>query len=170
MGVVKAGPDKQMCGVITLHRWLPIRKLQIMAARDWGIPELQFKEDDVSALWIDDVRKVKTTNWPSKLPQRADLFDQQKQVKGRGDSVFFVNPLAVGFSAKHAREVIEQVFDNGHLVYVHSTGETYRKGNDLVEFFGAHRRMIKAAQQGDFRNSQSAKGAQQRDFRSKQTR
>lgn len=153
MGVVKAGPEPQMCGVITLHRWLPGKGAQVAAARAWGIPELLFKKDDVSALWIDDVRKVKTTNWPAKLTERTDLIAQQKQVKGRGDSVFFVNPLAVGFSAKHAKMVIEQVFENGHMVYVHDKARLYRAGDDLDDFYVEHQRQVKAAQMRDYRSS-----------------
>lgn len=157
MGVVKEGDEPWKCAVITLHKWLPSRSQQIAAARAWGIPELIAFEMDVSAIWIDDVRKVgRTTNWLQKLVDRTDLYNGQRQIRGRGDHVFFMNPLCVGWSLKIAEDTFDKIFNNGHMVYVHSMGVLYREGDDLTEFYDELKKNIKAAQQADFRAQQKS--------------
>jgi len=156
LGVVKEGENPWKCAVVTLHRWLPVQSTQIAAARSWGIPELHFKHEDMSAIWVDDVLDVRrTTNWASYLTDRADLINGLKRVKGRGDSVFFMNPLAVGFSQKHAETVIDQIFRWGHMVYIHDMGLLFREDDDLSDFMAEHARQLKAAQMRDYRNKKS---------------
>lgn len=142
--------------VVTLHKWLPSESQQVAAARAWGIPELMFQEVDVSPIWLDDVRNVgRTTNWIQKMPERAHLFAGLRMVRGRGDQVFFMNPLCVGFTARIAEDAFEKLFNNGHMVYVHSMGVLYREGDDLTDFYDELNRNIKAAQQADYRASQT---------------
>ncbi len=156
MGVVKAGSEPWKCAAITLHKWLPVQSTQIAAARSWGIPELLHKHEDVSAIWVDDVLDVRrTTNWAQYLTERADLMNGLEKVKGRGDSVFFINPLAVGFSQKQAAAVINHIFRWGHMVYIHDMGLLYREGDDLSDFMAEHSRQLKAAQMRDYRNKKS---------------
>lgn len=156
MGVVKEGEQSRKMAVVTLHKWLPTKSQQVAAARAWGIPELLLQEMDVSPIWVDDVRKVeRTTNWLQKLPARASLLAGLRMVSGRGDQVFFMNPLCVGFTVKIAEDTLNRIFESGHLAYVHDMGVLYRSGDDLTEFYTALRRNIKAAQQADYRASQS---------------
>lgn len=127
------------------------------AARAWGVPAKRITGiGDVSALYVDDVRKVKrTTNWPSKLPERTQLLTDLALGLGPEDQVFFHTPLCVGFSEKHAQDVIEAVWGMDHMVYVHSLEAQYRKGDDLAEFFDLHGKELKAAQMRDYRSKKS---------------
>lgn len=91
--------------------------------------------EDVSALIIEDVRKVKrTTHWAGKLPKRAALLDNLKALKPPSGQVFFATPLCVGFGKAHAMQTIEALWEAGVSVYVHSAGAAYRVGDDMTEF------------------------------------
>lgn len=75
--------------LVTLHPWLPSEATQIAQARTWGIPEDLLGEADVSPVFVEDVRKAKrTTNWPGKLPLRADFFKRMAALKLNGGQVF----------------------------------------------------------------------------------
>lgn len=121
--------------IVTLHPWLPTKVEQVARIRAWGLPEQTIDGTDVSSIIVDDVRKVKrTTNWPAQLVERFAFIANAKRVPLSEGLVFFANPLAVGFSAKLARDTIEGLWTPGLHVYVHSIGAVYVPGDDLTEF------------------------------------
>lgn len=90
--------------LVTLHPWLPSEATQIAQARTWGIPEQLLGRQDVSPVFVEDVRKVRTTNWPSKLPLRADFFKRMAALKSKGSQVFFTTRWRLG-SPKSTRDI-----------------------------------------------------------------
>ena len=150
-------------GIITLHPWLPSRTEQIARARAWGVEESTLHGDDVSALVVDDVRKVgRTTNWMSKLTERAEwlhrmrAFTADEKLEGQ---VFFANPLCVGMSAKVAEDTIRAIWATGMQVYVHAAkgngSVLYKDGDDLTEFLADVTAMANAKHQSKFRRKAS---------------
>lgn len=123
--------------IVTLHSWLPALSEQIARARAWGVEESNLQGVDISAVFTDDVRKVKrTTNWAPYLTERFSFIARARQLDGvtDGSSVFFATPLCVGFSEKLAQQTVAGLHEVGMQVYVHSIGALYRKGDDLTEF------------------------------------
>lgn len=163
MGVEKERGESRKAAVITLHRWLPNQSTQMAAVRAWGIPYLEgHDEQDISAIWVDDVRKVgRTTNWPKHLTERAELFMALKKFREPPTRVFFMNPLCVGFTEKLAATAIEHIFDFGHELYVHSMddvgGAVFQAGDDMSDLFDQLGRNIKAAQMRDTRRRSGPK-------------
>lgn len=155
--VVKEAMKSRKRASVTAHRYLPPKEDQVEAARAWGVPVDRFPGvGEMSPLYVDDVRKLgRTTNWPSKLPMRAVMFRELALGLGPDDQVFFYSPLCVGFSEKHARDVIEAVWDKDHMIYVHTLEALYRKGDDLAGFFDLHSKELKAAQMRDYRSKKS---------------
>ena len=135
--------------LVTLHPWLPSEATQIAQARTWGIPEDLLGGADVSPVFVEDVRKVRTTNWPSKLPMRADFFYRMAKLKLPHGQVFFTTPLAVGFSQKHARHTLDQCFDIGLSVYIHTLKDNgsalFMPGDDMSEFIASVGALANAA-------------------------
>ncbi|WPZ28995.1 hypothetical protein T8A63_15380 [Sulfitobacter sp. OXR-159] len=136
--------------LVTLHPWLPSEATQIAQARTWGIPEDLLGEADVSPVFVEDVRKAKrTTNWPGKLPLRADFFKRMAALKLNGGQVFFSTPLAVGFSEKHARHTLDQCFGIGMSVYIHTLKDNgpalFMPGDDMAEFIASVGALANAA-------------------------
>ena len=159
MPVEKVSEKYPKTAVVTLHPYLPSEADQLAGARDWGLPELQNGGDGKKRLdiWFDDVRNVRTTNWPSKLPAREVLLRQYRTVKLPNNEVYFANPLCVGFSEKHARDVLATIHGTGALAYVHDMQREFRPGDDLAPFFAEHKRQLKNAQQGKWRGDQKSK-------------
>jgi hypothetical protein len=121
--------------LITLHPSLPSKSEQIARARVWGLAPELLDGEDISALIIEDVQKVKrTTHWAGKLPKRATLLDSLKSLKPESGQVFFATPLCVGFGPAHAMQTIEALWSANVSVYVHSTGAAYKAGDDMTEF------------------------------------
>lgn len=121
--------------VITLHPTLPSETEQIARARAWGLDEEWIDAQDVSALIIDDVRKLgRTTNWAPLLPRRATFIANAKALGPINGQVFFATPMCVGFGPGHARQTIEALWSAGLSVYVHTPCAVYRSGDDLTEF------------------------------------
>lgn len=155
--VLKEAAKSRKRASITAHRYLPPKDDQVAAARAWGFAVVQFPGiGDVSSIYVDDVSKLKrTTNWPSNLPERAAMVRDLDYGLGTEDQVFFYSPLCVGFSEKHARDVIEAVWAKHHAVYVHSLEALYRKGDDLAGFFDLYGKELKTAQMRDYRSKKS---------------
>ncbi|MGR3813797.1 MAG: hypothetical protein ACU0AU_06875 [Cognatishimia activa] len=150
--VEKAADSVQKLAVITLHPYLPSKAEQMDAAREWGVPDLQLLEMDLSPIWIDDVRKVKTTYWPSRLPKRQELLTALKHYDMPHWSIFFANPLCVGFSKSHALSVIEVIFNAKAAMYVHDAGREYRSEKQLTKFWVEHGRQLRNAQMRKYRS------------------
>lgn len=135
--------------LVTLHPWLPGEAMQIAQARTWGIPEQLLGRQDVSPVFIEDVRNVRTTNWPNKLPLRADFFSHMAALKIPDAQVFFSTPLAVGFSQKHARQTLAQCFGIGLSVYIHTLKDNgsalFLPGDDMSEFIASVGALANAA-------------------------
>lgn len=117
-------------------------------ARDWGVLDQLSDGEEKSRpdIWRDDVRSVKTTNWPPHLIERKLLLASYANGWHPHDQVFFANPLCVGFSEKHARSVLEVIHGTGALVYIHDMGQEFRPGDDLGPFWVEHKRQLKNAQ------------------------
>lgn len=148
--------------VITLHPWLPSHAEQLARARAWGVPEIMAGKLDISTVIVDDVRKVKrTTNWMSRLPERAAFLKQARAFQAHGDTVFFATPLCVGFSARLAEQTIRELWAAGMHVYVHAVhgngSALYVEGDDLTEFLEAVSAQANAAHQRDYRAARSPK-------------
>lgn len=126
--------------------------MQLNAAWAWGIPEKPFEDDDVSPIWLDDVRGVRTTYWPKRLPQRENLLNAYRRWKCPGHVIFFYNPLCVGFSKSHAQSVIDVLFNAGVAMFVHDAGCEYRAGDNLAGFWKEHSRQLKNAQMKQYRS------------------
>lgn len=145
----EAPPKSNKFALVTLHPWLPSEATQIAQARTWGIPEDLLGGADVSPVFVEDVRKVRTTNWPGKLPMRADFFKRMAALKVKGGQVFFSTPLAVGFSEKHARHTLDQCFGIGLSVYIHTLkgngSALFMPGDDMGEFIASVGAMANAA-------------------------
>jgi hypothetical protein len=123
--------------VITLHPALLSKTEQVARARAWGLPHDAIDSEDVSALIVDDARKVgRTTNWPAKLPKRAAFMEHMALLKPVDGQVFFATPLCVGFGKVHAQQTIEALWAAGLSVYVHSVCAVYEAGDDLTDFMG----------------------------------
>lgn len=125
--------------LITLHPSLPSETEQLAAARAWGLRVTGKVGDiDMGPFAREDVRKVKrTTNWPSKLPERARFIARRKIENEAGIEdvdVFFATPLCVGFSPAHAEQTMRALWDAGVSVYVHSINKLYQAGDDLTDF------------------------------------
>lgn len=125
--------------LITLHPSLPSETEQVAAARTWGLRTTgKISDTDMGPFNREDVRKVKrTTNWPSKLPERARFIERRKVEKEagiKGVEVFFATPLCVGFSPAHAEQTMRALWDAGVSVYVHSINKLYQEGDDLADF------------------------------------
>jgi hypothetical protein len=132
--------------VITLHPSLPSKTEQIARARAWGVSESRLSKADISALVIDDVRKVTATNnWSAKLPVRAEFVRSMHHVQPEGEMIFFATPRCIGFGSAHARQTIEELWGVGLQVYVHSVGALYRRGDDLTELMEAVEREANTA-------------------------
>jgi hypothetical protein len=153
--VEKAGDLSAKAAIITFHSYLPSPTTQLNAAWAWGIPEMPFQDDDVSPIWLDDVRGVRTTYWPKRLPQRQHLLDAYGQDRCPGHAVFFYNPLCVGFSKAHAKSVIDVLFSAEVAMFVHDQAREYRPGDNLSEFWREHARQLKNAQMKQYRTKQS---------------
>lgn len=156
----KAGRFSGKWAIVTVHPWLPSRSEQIARARAWGVDESTLGAEDVSALFVDDVRHVKrTTNWPAKLVERSVFLEKMNKLQHVGDQVFFANPLCVGFSEKHARSTVEGLFDAGLVVYVHSVKDNgpalYQKGDDMTEFYEGVGLMANAKHQSAHRKQKA---------------
>ncbi|WP_425070624.1 hypothetical protein [Sagittula sp. S175] len=123
--------------VVTVNERLPSKGEQVARARAWGVNESMMGPHDISALILDDVTGVRTTNWPSKLPERERFLEVMGELLPSGDQVFFATPLCIGFSQDHARQVIERLWSCGMLVYVHTVrgnGQAlYAEGDDITE-------------------------------------
>ncbi|NIZ59851.1 hypothetical protein DL239_02545 [Sedimentitalea sp. CY04] len=137
--------------VITLHPYLPSEDDQLAGARDWGLPGLEEKPQISRDIFRDDVRKIRTTNWPSKLPNRDVLLRVYRDSKVSEDEVFFANPLCVGFSQKHAQSTIEDIHRGEALLYVHDMRREFRPGDDLAPLWKEHLRQLKNAQMRQYR-------------------
>lgn len=132
--------------IVTLHSWLPSKSEQIARARAWGVTESWLEDVDVSAIFIDDVRKVKrTTNWVPHLKERFTFMNSAAHIDAAGSGVFFATPLCVGFSEKLAQQTIDGLWAVGMHVYVHSVGAIYLPGDDLTEFLAQVGRDANAA-------------------------
>ncbi|WP_167685397.1 hypothetical protein [Parasedimentitalea denitrificans] len=142
--------------VITLHPYLPSEDDQLIGARDWGLPGLEEKLQVTRDIFRDDVRKIRTTNWPSRLPNRDVLLRVYRNSKVPEDHVFFANPLCVGFSKGHAQSVVEAIHGAGALVYVHDIRREFRPGDDLDPLWIEHARQLKNAQMGQYRKQKSS--------------
>lgn len=150
------GVQSRKWAIVTQHPWLPSRSEQIARARAWGVEESWLGGSDVSPLIEDDVRKVgRTTNWMSKLIERADFIERMRAIKPAGDVVFFATPLCVGFSAKVAEQTVRGLWDARMGVYVHSVKDNgaaiYLDGDDLTEFLEGVTLAANAAHQRRFR-------------------
>lgn len=134
----KAAPPVLKWAIITLHLSLPSQEEQLAAALVWGLKSEKLGgEISVGPFTLEDVRKVKTTNWPAQLPKRAAFIARRKLEHEEGIEgvvVFFANPLCVGFSKAHAEKTIRDLWDAGCSVYVHLLARTYQAGDDLTEF------------------------------------
>ncbi|WP_146194489.1 hypothetical protein [Thioclava sp. NG1] len=142
--------------VVTVHPSLPSKTEQVARARAWGVTESMLGRDDISALILDDVSKVKrTTNWMAKLEARAAFIDAMRLLRPEGDTVFFATPLCVGFSAKLAEQTVRGLWEAGMQVYVHSVRDNgaalYVDGDDLTEFLEMVQLAANAAYQRRFR-------------------
>lgn len=145
--------------VIVLHPYLPSEAVQIEGAREWGLPELQNGGDGKERLdiWFDDLRKVKTTNWPSAMHQRDVFLRTYRSGKLPHDEVFFAHPLCAGWSKKMAAEMVETIHASEALIYVHDMGKElegrreFRPGDDMADFWEVHRKALKAVQTDKYR-------------------
>lgn len=161
----KAGELGEKWAVITRHPWLPTRGEQLARARSWGVPVHLLGETDLSPVIYEDARGIKTTNWPSRLPKRADFFERLKHMGLKDVGVFFATPLCVGFSELHARDTVSTLFGLGCSIYVHTVKDNgsalYVEGDDMEEFFlsvghlanAAHQRVHKAARRSRDRSA-----------------
>ncbi|TNE55188.1 MAG: hypothetical protein EP341_05405 [Sphingomonadales bacterium] len=133
----KEGHFNGKWAIVTVNERLPSRGEQIARARAWGVTESILGRDDISALILDDVEGVRTTNWPKRLAERASFLSAMKKILPRGDQVWFCTPLCIGFSVKHARDTIEALWSVGMMVYVHSVRNNgsamYADGDDITE-------------------------------------
>jgi hypothetical protein len=142
--------------IVTLHPWLPERAMQVAGARAWGAKPDMLGTEDVSTTYVDDVRKVRTTNWPSKLPERAALIHALSIWKCPLDQVFFRSPLCVGFSEKHLTETVAAVWSMQAMVYVQTEDVLLRAGDDLAALIEAQTRERKTAEMRVYRAKKPA--------------
>ena len=117
-------PEKHRWACLTLRDDLPSEGEQIAGARSWGVDATSGR------LLIDDVRNLgRTTRWDNKLPNRALLL---REIAAQPSSeVYFRSPLCLGFSEKHAREMVEAVWGAGGMVYVQTMMTLYSEGDDI---------------------------------------
>lgn len=152
----KEGVQSSKWAIITQHPWMPSRSEQIARARAWGVAESNLGKADVSALIEDDVRKAKrTTNWMSKLVERAGFINRMQTYGFDGGHVFFATPLCAGPTEKVARETLDGIWSAGGLVYIHATkgngSALYAEGDDMTEFYEMVRLGANAAHQSAYR-------------------
>lgn len=145
--------------IVTLHPWLPSLSEQVARARAWGVDKDTIGRNDISALFVDDVRDVRTTNWMPKLRERSEFIARMRSIQPIGDQVFFATPLCVGFSAKLAKETMQGIWAAGMQVYVHAVKDNgsaqYVEGDDLADFLDAVAKSANAAHQRNFRANRS---------------
>lgn len=128
-GVEKVTGDSRKWVYIMLKDGRPSKSDQIAAARAWGASV----DGEYSTMYIDDVRKVRTTAPGKVLEERAELIRALKVAKSPNDAVFFRNPLCIGFSQADAKSTVDAIWANRAMVYVHSEDVLYRAGDDLTE-------------------------------------
>lgn len=153
----KAEPFNGKWAIITLYKFLPSKTEQITRARVWGVTESTLGRADISALFIDDVRKVRSTNWMGKLEKRKRFLEVMAELKPSGDQVFFATPLCVGWSAHLAEQTIRGLWDVGMEVYIHAVKANgpalYQPGDDLTELLQDIENSANAAHQRKHRES-----------------
>lgn len=114
---------------------MPPKREQIARARAWGVTESMAGKMDISALYLDDVSKVKTTNWWPHLKQRDDFLRRAKDYGIQGHQIFVATPICLGPGVKTAEETINRIFDCGAGLYIHTVegngAALYEKGDDI---------------------------------------
>lgn len=158
-----AAPPILKWAIITLHPSLPDGEEQLAGAIVWGLRNGKLGgEINVGPFTWEDVRKVKTTDWPAKLPKRASFIARRKlehEAGIEGLEVFFATPLCVGFSKAHAGQTIRDLWDAGCAVYVHLLAQTYRVGDDIAELLQKVEREAQTAHTRLHRKRKAAKKA-----------
>jgi hypothetical protein len=121
--------------IITLHPSMPPKADQIAQARAWGVTESMLGKSDVSALFVDDVSKTRTTKWWPHLKERDGFLRRAEIMRLDGEQIFFAAPICLGPGVKTAEETIERVFASGAGLYIHTVegngSALYEKGDDM---------------------------------------
>ncbi len=93
-----------------------------------------------------------------KLKERVEFMGRLPALKVE-KTVFFADPLCVGFSAKVAEQTIRGLWAANAAVYVHSVKDNgsalYVEGDDLTEFYEAVGLLANAAHQSAWRARKS---------------
>ena len=111
----------------------------------------------MSRTYIDDACAVgRTTRWDDKLPRRDALMAALSVQPGPHNQVFFKTPLCIGFTEKHAADILARMFARGALAFIQSEAALYRNGDDLTDLLNAVRRESKAGIQRRYRANKSA--------------
>ncbi|WP_310619706.1 hypothetical protein [Flexibacterium corallicola] len=155
--VGKVPEDIEKRALITLYKYLPSRSEQIAAARAWGIRELLFDGEDISAVLIEDVSKVRTTNWAPKLPLRRALMADFNTGKCNNHVVFFANPLCLGWTEALAKELSSAILSGGGGIYIHDMSRLYKQGDELDALWSEWQRQLTNATQADYRQRRRSK-------------
>jgi hypothetical protein len=136
--------DKEIAGrwaIVVLHEHLPSRSEQVARARAWGLPSIWRGNLDDSAIIQDDVRNLpRTTKWTGRFPVRDEWLARMRVLCAPNQVAFFSTPLCVGFGRAHAAQTMQEFWEIGLQVYVHSAGSAgalYSYGDDLTEFLDA---------------------------------
>lgn len=159
----KARPPVLKWAIITLHPSLPSEEEQLAGAFVWGLMSEKIGgEINVGPFTREDVRKVKTTNWPGQLPKRAAFIARRAREREEGIEgveVFFASPLCVGFSKAHAEQTVRALWDAGCAIYVHLLAQTYREGDDIANLLQKVEREAQTAHTRLHRKRKAAKEA-----------
>lgn len=139
------------------HPYLPDLELQIAAADAWGIVGPCGGSKWFKPIFADDVMKTRTTNWRPLLKERWNLLREFIDRKWPDDVVFFYNHLCVGWTANLAQEMVETLQKAEARIYIHSTEQTFAPGDNMADFWEAHRKAVKAAEMKKYRKPKKSK-------------
>lgn len=163
----KAAPPVLKWAIITVHKALPSQEDQLAGAFVWGLRKGKIGDDiQVGPFTLENVSKVKTTNWPANLPMRASFIARRKleaEEGIEGVEVFFLTPLCVGFSRAHAEMTVRALWDAKSAVYVHTLARTYRAGDDLEDLLEKVEKEANSAHARISRQRKAAKEAKKKD-------
>jgi hypothetical protein len=143
---------------LTQHHWAPSLAIQRAGARAWGAARDMHQGMDISTTYTDDVRGMRTTNWPAALPQRALLFDALAINSRFEQEVYFRSPYCLGFSAKHLRDTAARIWDAGAGIYIQTEDVLLMPGDELDDIVAAALRERKAAEMRDHRAKKAREG------------
>ena len=129
------------------------------AAKAWGVADRMFANRNLHPLYVDDARKVKTTNWEPYLKKRRSLLRAYMTHDWSHETVFFYSYLCIGWTPGLAREMMDALQRAKVRIYIHADERTFGPDDDMAEFWAAHRKELKNAEMKKYRAKSAKQGA-----------